>query len=104
MADTTRSVLPKRRRSMGGPRALRHHIRAAADLRSLLGRRRYLNAFKTRPRAQVGPTKGRYRRISPIGDGRGREVFVLPPVRYRSSHTSSRRKLLIMLLAIIVQP
>src|SRR6266851_1005282 len=60
MADTMRLVLPKRRRSMGGPRALRHDIRAAADLRSLLLRRRDLNAFKTRPRAQVGPANGRY--------------------------------------------
>src|SRR5712691_4436035 len=64
MADTMRSVLPKRRRSMGGPRALRHDSRAAADLRSLLGRRRDLNAFKTRPRAQVGPANGRYRRCA----------------------------------------
>src|SRR5437016_4907950 len=55
MADAMRSVLPKRRRSMGGPRALRHDIRAAADLRSLLLRWRDLNAFKTRPRAHVGP-------------------------------------------------
>src|SRR6266849_3214838 len=66
MADTMRSVLPKRWRSMGGPPALRHDSRAATDLRSLLLRRRDLNALKTRPRAQVGRANGRYRRLSPV--------------------------------------
>src|SRR5260370_5534947 len=69
MADTIRSVLPKRRRSMGGPRALRHDSRAAADRRSLLLRQRDLRLCR-RPVVTFDASSRVWQALRPVASER----------------------------------